>query len=334
MTREPDRMNQSSIKGPRMAAWAVAVMALVVAVSGCRKPEQPPPEWVVQVGTQQVTTASFQREWQRRQALQERPVQPADMVGAVVSDWQAYLAAGPLGIMDDPEVQQSIRRVVASRAREVLTKRIGKPEWEAPVAPQEIEAIYRGQTSRWEKASAWNLAWLVASVSPKAQPDRRAVVRDRMEEYRRQVLASADPKATFAVLCSQHSDDAPTRYLGGEMGWLTRTQLAGRLSPECLDQLSMLSASNRISTVIESSNRMILLFQLGFRPVQMRPLDEVAAQIRGEIERGRDASRKRALELELNRLVPVKTNLTTLAGLTPPPISTNRPAAPSPMPKP
>lgn len=327
-------MKQEWIKSPGLAAWAVALVALVVAVSGCRKSEPPPQEWVVQVGTQRVTTASFQSEWQRRQSLQERPVQPAEMVGAVVSDWQAYLAAGPLGVLDDPEIQQSIRRVVANRAREALAKKVGKPEWEAPIAPQEIEAIYRGQTSRWEKASAWNLAWLVSSVSPKAQPDRRAAVRERMEEYRRQILASADPKATFAVLCSQHSDDTPTRYLGGEMGWLTRPQLAGRLSPECLEQLSTLSASNRLSTVVESSNRMTLIFQLGFRPVQMRPLDEVAAQIRGEIERGRDAAQKRALELELNRLVPVTTNLTILAGLTPPPISTNRPAAPSPMPKP
>jgi hypothetical protein len=313
---------------------ALSLVFMLWMFGGCGQRDTPPSEWVVQVGTQRVSTVSFQREWERRQALQERPLQPVDVIGGVVSDWQAYLAASSLGIMDDPELQLAIRKVVANRAREVLSKKLSKPEWESSVGPEEIEAGYRGQASRWEKPAAWNLAWLVASVSPKAQSDRRVAVRDRVEEYRKQVLASGDPKATFAVLCSQHSDDAATRYLGGELGWLTHEQLASRLGADGLKGLAGLAATNRLSSLIETSNRMTLLFLIGHRPVQMRPLDEVAPQIRSEIERGRDAAQKKALEQELYRLVPVKTNLAALSGITRPSPPTNRPAAPSPMPKP
>lgn len=327
MMADPQRVKRALI-----GALGLAFVSWILA--GCDKRDTPPAEWVVQVGTQRVSTVSFEQEWVRRQALQERPIQPADVVGGVVSDWQAYLAASSLGILDEPDLQSAIRKLVANRAREVITKRLSKPEWETSVVPEEIEAAYRGQPSRWQKPAAWNMAWLVSAVSPKAQADRRAAVRDRIEEYRRQVAASGDPKATFALLCSQHSDDTATRYLGGELGWLTREQLTGRLGADGLKAIDGLSATNRLSSVLETSNRMVLLFQIGHRPVQLRPLDEVAPQIRGEIERTRDAAQKKALEQELHRLVPVKTNLAVLSGIKPPTPPVQRPAAPSPMPKP
>ena len=79
---------------------------------------------------------------------------------------------------------------------------------------------------------------------------------------------------------------------------------------------------------------MVLLLHLGHRPVQMRPFDEVAPQIRSEMGKQRDEELKRALSLELNRRVPVQTNLAVLARLKAPAVPTTTPSAPSPMPRP
>jgi len=86
--------------------------------------------------------------------------------------------------------------------------------------------------------------------------------------------------------------------------------------------------------VLESPTRMVLLMHLGHRLVQMRPLDEVAPQIRTEMGKQRDEELKRALAQELNRRVPVQTNLAVLARLKAPVVPTTTPRPPSPMPRP
>lgn len=314
-------------------AFAMLIGSMLL---GCRKLDEsaPVPEWVVQVGTQKVATATFEADWSQRQSQQERPVPAGDVLAAVVSDWQAYQAAGQMGLMEDPELQKSIRRLVAGKVRESLAKSLSKPSADAPIGPMEIETVYRSQPQRWQRPPAWNIAWLVASVSPKAEPARRAAVRERLEGYRREILAGADAKATFAILCSNHSDDTATRYLRGELGWLQREQLAGRMGESIAEEAMLLNPTNRLSAVLESPTRMVLLLHLGHRPVQMRPFDEVAPQIRSEMGKQRDEELKRALSLELNRRVPVQTNLAVLARLKAPAVPTTTPSAPSPMPRP
>lgn len=141
---------------------------------GCRKADEsaPTPEWVVQVGTQKVAAATFEADWSQRQSQQERPVPAGDVIGALVSDWQAYQAAGQMGLLEDPELQKAIRRVIAGKVRESLSKSLSKPLADAPIGPMEIETVYRSQPQRWQRPPAWNIAWLVASVSPRpSRPD-------------------------------------------------------------------------------------------------------------------------------------------------------------------
>ena len=318
------------------SVWGALVMLIGSMLLGCRKADEsaPAPEWVVQVGTQKVATAIFEADWNQRQSQQERPVPAGDVLAAFVGDWQAYLAAEQMGLLEDPELQKAIRRLVAGKVRESLSKSLSKPSSDAPIEPMEIEAVYRSQPQRWQRPPAWNIAWLVASVSPKAEPSRRAAVRERLEGYRREILAGGDPKAVFAILCSNHSDDTATRYLRGELGWLLREQLVGRMGESVAEEAILLNPTNRLSAVLESPTRMVLLMHLGHRLVQMRPLDEVAPQIRTEMGKQRDDELKRALAQELNRRVPVQTNLAVLARLKAPVVPVTTPRPPSPMPRP
>ena len=318
------------------SVWGALVMLIGSMLLGCRKADEsaPAPEWVVQVGTQRVATATFEADWSQRQSQQERPVSAGDVLATFVGDWQAYLAAGEMGLLEDPELQKAIRRLVAGKVRESLSKTLSKPSSDAPIEPMEIEAVYRSQPQRWQRPPAWNIAWLVASVSPKAEPSRRAAVRERLEGYRREILAGGDPKAVFAILCSNHSDDTATRYLRGELGWLLREQLVGRMGESVAEEAILLNPTNRLSAVLESPTRMVLLMHLGNRLVQMRPLDEVAPQIRTEMGKQRDEELKRALAQELNRRVPVQTNLAVLARLKAPVVPVTTPRPPSPMPRP
>lgn len=318
------------------SVWGALVMLIGSMLLGCRKADEsaPAPEWVVQVGTQRVATATFEADWSQRQSQQERPVPAGDVLATFVGDWQAYLAAGEMGLLEDPELQKAIRRLVAGKVRESLSKTLSKPSSDAPIEPMEIEAVYRSQPQRWQRPPAWNIAWLVASVSPKAEPSRRAAVRERLEGYRREILAGGDPKAVFAILCSNHSDDTATRYLRGELGWLLREQLVGRMGEAVAEEATLLNPTNRLSAVLESPTRMVLLMHLGHRLVQMRPLDEVAPQIRTEMGKQRDEELKRALAQELNRRVPVQTNLAVLARLKAPVVPVTTPRPPSPMPRP
>ena len=318
------------------SVWGALVMLIGSMLLGCRKADEsaPAPEWVVQVGTQRVATATFEADWSQRQSQQERPVSAGDVLATFVGDWQAYLAAGEMGLLEDPELQKAIRRLVAGKVRESLSKTLSKPSSDAPIEPMEIEAVYRSQPQRWQRPPAWNIAWLVASVSPKAEPSRRAAVRERLEGYRREILAGGDPKAVFAILCSNHSDDTATRYLRGELGWLLREQLVGRMGEAVAEEAILLNPTNRLSAVLESPTRMVLLMHLGHRLVQMRPLDEVAPQIRTEMGKQRDEELKRALAQELNRRVPVQTNLAVLARLKAPVVPVTTPRPPSPMPRP
>ena len=100
------------------------------------------------------------------------------------------------------------------------------------------------------------------------------------------------------------------------------------------EEAILLNPTNRLSAVLESPTRLVLLMHLGNRLVQMRPLDEVAPQIRTEMGKQRDEELKRALAQELNRRVPVQTNLAVLARLKAPVVPVTTPRPPSPMPRP
>jgi hypothetical protein len=115
---------------------------------------------------------------------------------------------------------------------------------------------------------------------------------------------------------------------------LQREQLAGRIGESVAEEALLLSSTNRLSAVLESPTRMVLLLHLSHRPVQMRPLDEVAPQIRSEMVKQREGELQRALAQELNRRVPVQTNLAVLARLKAPVVPMTTPPAPSPMPRP
>jgi hypothetical protein len=104
------------------------VMLICSMFLGCRKADElaPAPEWVVQVGTQKVATVTFEADWGRRQSQQERPVPSGDVIGAFVSDWQAYQAAGQMGLLEDLELQSSIRRLVGSESSRETSRTLGE----------------------------------------------------------------------------------------------------------------------------------------------------------------------------------------------------------------
>ena len=182
----------------------------------------------------------------------------------------------------------------------------------------------------WERPEARLIGCFSASLPARASEDRRREIRAMVEGWRESVRTNAEPVSSFAELCRRHSEDAATRYFGGESGWLTRPQWAGRWGGAAGDAIGGLPAVGEVTSIVESGC-LLLFFQLrGVRERSVRPLGEVAGILRAErIRRWEDAV-SRAVAADLASSIQVRTNQLALEGVEAP-VPENPAAAPPPQ---
>lgn len=85
-------------------------------------------------------------------------------------------------------------------------------------AEQEAHAWYEEFKETLRIPLAHHAAHIFLTRHDKAQPDREA----EMQEIQRQLLAK---EKTFAQLAKEHSDDARSKAVGGDLGWFTQQRM-------------------------------------------------------------------------------------------------------------
>jgi hypothetical protein len=158
----------------------------------------------------------------------------------------AQLAAAG-GLAEDPSVRAAVRRLLAARLRE-------KHEATATVDPAEVAAaLEKEQAQAPVVPPHYQVAFLRQQFVNAGSRDAAV---GALEKARADFLAlPADPaRQGFGALAATVSDDADTRYQGGDAGWISQGKNHVLLPRALTDALTARTEPGLLPGIIESSD--------------------------------------------------------------------------------
>ena len=263
----------------RVGVW---LGLLCLAMAGCRpSPKEAVTDPVVaEVAGRPILASRLALELERRSGGGRLPVDRDKVLEELIDLEAAFSKASSNGFLDRPEIQQAIRLMVVERFRD---------QWEqdhpAPPALSDdrVRESYARQTNRFVRPEGINLAMIRLESPRKAAPERRADVVAKAETLAERARRELGPLSHFGPIAAESSTDQPTRYRGGELGWMTPAQLGERLPPEVAAAALGLRETGAVSAPVVAPDAVYLVRLMGRRPAAQRPVDEVRSQIEHEL---------------------------------------------------
>jgi len=277
---------------PQAAVFAVAVSLLPSC--GPKDGEDAAGDPVaIKVGSREVRLSELQADLddlaERRNPL---AAQADSFIPQSVERLVALEKARELGIDGDHGLRRQWENLVIGRLREVeIESRLR----EIVVSDEEVEEYYNRNQASYGRPAQLHLALLFLSVPANAGEDDRKAVRARMEEARTLALELADDVPGFDVLGMEYSEEATSRFKGGDIGWLQAGASAYRWPAEVVNAGFELDAIGAISEVIDTPGGFYLLRKIDYRAAAVRSLEgrlrasitnALLGEKRAEIERG------------------------------------------------
>ncbi len=276
------------------------------------------------VGDKPIRAAALEQELARRHLSRPTTAEKAAALEDLIRFEVLYAQAQTSGFVELPKTQAAIKRLIVAQYRESLaTNPI------SPASPAEVEQYYRTQTNLYQVPEQARVALILIAVSSNAPPERRAEARQKAEAIRAEVLAGGVAEPTFGALAQKNSAHQPSRYRGGDLGWLSRPAAAADFEPVLVDTMFGLNQPGELSPVVAAKEGFYLFKLIARKPASARPLAEVKEAIAYRIGREQAAREEESLYAQLKAGIPIQINQAALAA-----VMTNPPPIPSPPPLP
>lgn len=266
---------------------ACALAAGVLSSCG-QKPQAPQSsvpaaDVVAVVGNHEIKFAEFQ-DWMLRRGVGADAESREALLRDVITHNAALQRALALGFDKEPEVRRAWENMLVSRLRE----REFEPRLtNAAPSPQQIEAAYSNQVSRFSDPALRRGAMLMLNYPAKATDEAKAGIRKRIEAARAKALeqaANSPETRGFGPLSIEFSEDQVTRYKGGDIGWMAEGKPDNRVEPAVSKSLFSLSKTNEISEIIDTPQACYLVKWTDFRPAKTKPLEAVRAVVQHRLQ--------------------------------------------------
>jgi parvulin-like peptidyl-prolyl isomerase len=271
--------NSFRLSAALAVAWVLCSCREAPAPTGSIRGSSLTGEAVARVGEAVLLRSKFEAEWKRRGGA----VTPAQ----VVEEWvhfQATLASlREAGYDRDPRVREEWERWMVARFQEEELAR--REALASGVTEQDLRSFYLERRDEFAIPEAVRVAVLLVKASAKATPDKRRDQAAEVETLRE--LAAGTDAAGFAELIRQRSDDGPTRYSGGDAGWLSRGMAHAPWEPAVLEAALTLAVAGELSPVVEGARGFYLVRLVERRPAGQRSFEEVGELIRYRLKRQR-----------------------------------------------
>jgi len=168
-----------------------------------------------------------------------------------------------------------------------------------PVDDSAIEKYYEEHKDEFRRGEQARARHILIKVAPDASPEEQAKAKLKAEGIAKIARTGAD----FAELARKHSQDEGTRDQGGDLGWFGR----GRMVKEFENAVFGHKPGEIVGPVKSQFGWHIIKVE-GFRPAEVRPLDEVREQVRFKLLEGKAAeeaeARARALAERIRKARP------------------------------
>jgi len=250
----------------------------------------------IQVGSQKLHLADLQADLDDL-AKRRNPVaaDASKFIPASVERLTALEQAHQLGLDKDRELRRQWENLLIGRLHEQeLEKRLA----ELKVTDAEIEEFYQSKKSNYSRPAQLQLALLHLAVTRHTDETKRKEIRARLENARTLARELSPEVIGFGALAMEYSEEATSRFKGGDVGWLQAGASGYRWPDEVVNAAFALKAVGDISEVIEAKDGFYLLRKLDFREPAVQPLE---GRFRSSIANAVLAQKREALEKELKK---------------------------------
>jgi parvulin-like peptidyl-prolyl isomerase len=177
----------------------------------------------------------------------------------------------------EPQHLAAVERLLANRVREEH-----RESQKLEITDAEIEARYRAEQKKFTVPAKIRAAMIFVEAPATFTEEKRAERRAAIEEARAKALA--DP-SQFRALAAEYSYDQTTKFRGGDLGYLVEGTGAEELDLEVISAAFALKEPGAIGEIVSSKKGFYLLQLTERSAATVRPLANVAPQIRADLQR-------------------------------------------------
>lgn len=311
--------------------------ALALSLSGCGKPEVPlpppaaqvkGPSPLVRVNSQALTRADFDFEVQRRQE-QGRPSESVDALLDELIDREVMLqAARASDWFKDPTVQRELDNQLLSRW---LGTTLQREKDQVTVSDEELRQAYEADLDQHTRPALIRLAMLYRKCSPMDSDATRAALTEALEQGKavfvknREAALQKGRMVGFGSIAADYSEDATSRYRGGDLGWLDASR-ADYHWPSNVVATGFALEKGGVSDVLSAEDGLYIVMKSDVRPARVTPFEEAAPALRRRLLRERQDALAEQMRTRLRDAADITVNSTLAAQLElPDPGQTDKP---------
>lgn len=256
---------------------------------------------VATVDREPITGASLGKEMTRRQRLVPGLFDAPEARRALLDErirFETLVArARAAGYERESELVEEWKRLLVRRYEaEHLEPRIAA----LSVSNAEIARHYEAHRADYVRPERRRVALMFLSLPDGTSPARRRAVHDRAEALLAEARGTADaPPVDFAELARRHSDHRASRYVGGDVGWVSRGQRSHRFAPSVVEAMFALDTPGALSPVVRGPDGLYVLKLTALEAEQPRPLEELRPRIRHTLLDAKRAQLVEAFHAEL-----------------------------------
>jgi len=137
----------------------------------------------------------------------------------------------------------------------------------------EIKAYYERNKASYSKPAQVHLALLFLGAPKHSDEDARQAIRQRMDEARALATELADGARGFGAHAMTYSEEATSRFKGGDIGWMQAGEAKYRWPAVVVETGFALAEKGDLSDVIATDEGFYLLKKLDSREAVVRSLD-------------------------------------------------------------
>ena len=271
-------------------------------------------EPLAMIGAQTLTADDFLAEMARRPENFASKEQKETLLEEMVGFELAYAAALGAGYDQDPAILERLKRLMVNKFRQDnLEPRFTK----STVSETEIENYYRNHQAEFRFPAMVRAAVIQITVPQGASGEKKAQLARRAEAARVEALNLNPATRSFGSVAVKFSDHQPTRYRGGDTGWLQPDKGDHRWPAAVMAAVFSLEETGKVSPVITTPTGHYLVKLMEKKESAPRPLGALKERIRHQLLTEKKVRVEREFYEELKATVPVTVDRSVLESISP-----------------
>lgn len=294
-------------------------LALLSANSCKRAPDVAADPVVAVVGGEKITASAFRARMAERggriDGTYTNLAEKRGLLDEMIRFEVLVESARRAGTFDDPEMQRRIKQLAVSRIEQQIAAEVGEAE---ALTQQEVAAYYEQQAAALARPERIKVAFVLIQLPAKVSAEKKAELAQRAADVRKEAEGLAPTVLNFGYLAAKYSEDQPTRYKGGESGWISRKQPSPRWGGEIVEQLFALGEPGAMTPVLETAEGFWVFRLMEREAAAALPLERVELNIRKRMIEERIEERLNALVESTAGSLKITVDEQALDGVLPP----------------